>query len=337
MTIKPEDIVGGNRRALARAITLIESGAGHHQDDAQQLLESLLPHSGRSIRLGISGSPGVGKSTFIESFGQLLIDQGHRVAVLAVDPSSPVAGGSILADKTRMQNLANHPQAFVRPSPSSGTLGGVARKTREAMLLCEAAGFDLVIVETVGVGQSEFQVADMVDFFLVLMAPNAGDDIQGIKKGIVEIADAIVITKTDGNYLEAAEKTRLDYERALALVATDENWQPPVMTCSSTNGSGLGEIWQMLTRFKEIADQHGLIADRRERQNLKWLDTLLHAIIAAQFNSDPDLKHSRARLRQQVRAGQVSPLRAAQRLAEWMKVGSSSPEGGNEDFDQINR
>lgn len=319
MTINPEDVIGGERRALARAITLIESGADQHQELAQQLLESLLPHAGHSIRLGISGSPGVGKSTFIEAFGQLVIEQGHRLAVLAVDPSSPVAGGSILADKTRMQNLANNPQAFVRPSPSSGTLGGVARKTREAMLVCEAAGYDLIIVETVGVGQSEFQVADMVDFFIVLMAPNAGDEIQGIKKGIIEIADAIVITKADGNNLTAAEKTRLDYERALAIVAADDNWQPPVLACSATEGSGLIEIWDMLSRFKQIADQKGLITDKRERQNLKWLDTLLHAIIAAQFTSDPMLKQSRAKLQQQVLEGQVSPLRAAQLLAEWIK------------------
>ncbi|MDP5071718.1 MAG: methylmalonyl Co-A mutase-associated GTPase MeaB, partial [Congregibacter sp.] len=221
-----QSILAGNRRALAKAITLTESSLPAHRNQAQALLETLLPHTGRSIRIGISGVPGVGKSTFIESFGLLLLSAGHRVAVLAVDPSSPLAGGSIMGDKTRMERLSREEHAFIRPTPSGGTLGGVAQKTRETMLLCEAAGYDIIIVETVGVGQSEFQVAGMVDFFMLLMLPGGGDELQGIKKGIVELADALVINKSDGESEGIAAATQSQYQSALSLLRSDAHWTP---------------------------------------------------------------------------------------------------------------
>src|SRR5210317_1818887 len=230
-----EPLLSGNRRALAKAITLVESKLERHREQAQGILEQVLPHSGNSIRIGITGVPGVGKSTFIEAFGLYLIEQGKRVAVLAVDPSSPIAGGSILGDKTRMEELSRREEAFIRPSPSEGTLGGVAQKTRETMLLCEAAGFDVILVETVGVGQSEHQVAGMVDFFLVLMLPGGGDELQGIKKGIVELADAIVINKADGDSETIARTTQQHYRSALGLLKHASFWQPQVLACSALN------------------------------------------------------------------------------------------------------
>ncbi len=221
----------GNRRALAKAITLVESKLDEHRHDAQKILEQVLPETGNSIRIGITGIPGVGKSTFIEAFGLYLIEQGKKVAVLAVDPSSPIAGGSILGDKTRMELLSRQEEAFIRPSPSEGALGGVAQKTRETMLLCEAAGYDVILVETVGVGQSEYQVAGMVDFFMVLMLPNAGDELQGIKKGIMELADALVINKADGESENLAQQTRSHYQSAMNLLRHTTAWTPRVMTC----------------------------------------------------------------------------------------------------------
>jgi LAO/AO transport system kinase len=233
----------GNRRALAKAITLVESKLDSHREQAQLILEQLLPDTGKSIRIGITGIPGVGKSTFIEIFGLYLVAQGKRVAVLAVDPSSPIAGGSILGDKTRMEELSRSEQAFIRPSPSEGALGGVAQKTRETMLLCEAAGFDVILVETVGVGQSEYQVAGMVDFFMVLMLPNAGDELQGIKKGIVELADALVVNKADGESINLAEQTRRHYENAMHLLRHNSFWTPQVMTCSAREKNNIDTVW----------------------------------------------------------------------------------------------
>src|SRR6185369_13428148 len=231
----------GNRRALAKAITLIESKLDRDRQQAQQVLEALLPHTGNSIRVGITGIPGVGKSTFIETFGLYLLSLGKKVAVLAVDPSSPIAGGSILGDKTRMEELSRRDNAFIRPSPSEGTLGGVAQHTRETMLLCEAAGYDVILVETVGVGQSEYEVAGMVDFFMVLMLPNAGDELQGIKRGIMELADALVINKADGEYTAQAARTRHHYQNALNMFSHTGFWLPRVLMCSALEHRGIAE------------------------------------------------------------------------------------------------
>jgi LAO/AO transport system kinase len=234
-----EQLKSGNRRALAKAITLVESKLNTHREQAQDVLNTLLPETGKSIRIGITGIPGVGKSTFIEAFGLYLISLGKKVAVLAVDPSSPIRGGSILGDKTRMEMLSREDKAFIRPSPSEGALGGVAQKTRESMLLCEAAGYDVILVETVGVGQSEYEVAAMVDFFLVLMLPNAGDELQGIKRGIMELADALVINKADGESVNLAQQTLIHYKSAFKLLSTDSFWQPQVRTCSAMENAPL--------------------------------------------------------------------------------------------------
>jgi len=242
-----EGVLSGSRTVLARAITLVESTNPEHERLAQQVLTRVLPHTGKAQRIGISGVPGAGKSTFIDAFGSYLTGLGHKVAVLAIDPSSRVSGGSILGDKTRMQRLANDPNAFVRPSPSAGSLGGVARKTREASLLCEAAGYDVVVIETVGVGQSETTVGEMVDFFLVLMLPNAGDELQGIKKGILELVDLIAVNKADGTNVEAANRAARQYEMALRYVRpAGAAWQVPVLTCSALEGRGLDRIWKKI-------------------------------------------------------------------------------------------
>ena len=251
LTPTAEAIVAGNRRALAKAITLVESSRPQDREAAQALLNELLPHTGKSLRVGITGVPGVGKSTFIESFGQHVIAKGHKVAVLAVDPSSPMAGGSILGDKTRMEHLSRDPSAFIRPSPAGKALGGVALKTRESMLLCEAAGFDVVLVETVGVGQSEHQVGSMVDFFLILLLPGGGDELQGIKKGILELADAIMINKADGESESLARKTKLHYQSAMSLLASNDFWKPEVHTCSALERQGIEECWSMMERFSK--------------------------------------------------------------------------------------
>ena len=241
-------VLAGERRALSKAITLIESTRDDHRIQAEKIVDALLPHTGNTIRLGLTGIPGVGKSTLIESFGLYLLEHGHRPAILAVDPSSPVTGGSILGDKTRMEMLSRDARAFIRPSPSGGTLGGVARRTREAMLLCEAAGHDVILIETVGVGQSETAVAGMVDLFLLLVAPGAGDELQGIKKGIVELADMVVVTKADGDLADAARRAARDYSNALHLIGrVDENGNVPVVTCSATSGFGIDAMWQGVT------------------------------------------------------------------------------------------
>ncbi len=250
-------LLRGDRRALAKAITLVESQHSEHQQAAQALLEQAIPFSGNSIRIGISGIPGVGKSTFIESFGLHLISQGKKIAVLAVDPSSPLSGGSILGDKTRMAQLSREENTFIRPSPTAGELGGVAHKTRESVLLCEAAGFDVIIVETVGVGQSEYEVAGMVDFFLVLMQPNTGDELQGIKKGIIELADALVVNKADGDLKVFAEQARGHYQQALSLLSHNDFWQPKVMTCSALSQTGIDQVWQIAAASK-ITPTHNI-------------------------------------------------------------------------------
>src|SRR5210317_1317711 len=270
-----EPLLSGNRRALAKAITLVESKLERHREQAQGILEQVLPHSGNSIRIGITGVPGVGKSTFIEAFGLYLIEQGKRVAVLAVDPSSPIAGGSILGDKTRMEELSRREEAFIRPSPSQGSLGGVAQKTRETMLLCEAAGYDVIIVETVGVGQSEYQVAAMVDFFMVLMLPNAGDELQGIKKGIMELADALVINKADGDSVNLAKQTQSHYQSALHLLTPQSFWQPSVLQCSALHSQGIAEVWQMISDHTSQAVAGGHFDAKRQAQNRQWMQALI--------------------------------------------------------------
>src|SRR4051812_10717608 len=266
-----EPLLAGDRRALARAITLIESTRADHRERADALLAAILPHSGRSVRLGITGVPGVGKSTLIERFGLGLLERGRSLAVLAIDPSSKRGGGSILGDKTRMEELSRHDAAFIRPSPAGTTLGGVARRTREAMLLVEAAGFDTVIVETVGVGQSETAVADMVDMFVVLLLPAGGDDLQGIKRGVIELADLIVVNKADGDLKATAKRSAADYQHALRMLRSPtENWTPEVTTCSALAGTGVAAIWEVVERFRQAVGETGMLR-RRAEQARAWM------------------------------------------------------------------
>ena len=309
-----EAILAGDRRALAKAITLVESQLPADRDAAQALLTSLLPHTGRSIRVGITGVPGVGKSTFIEAFGQHVINQGHRLAVLAVDPSSPVAGGSILGDKTRMETLSRSESAFIRPSPAGKALGGVAFKTRESLMLCEAAGFDVVLVETVGVGQSEHQVAGMVDFFLLLMLPGGGDELQGIKKGILELADAIVVNKADGASEALARTTQQHYRGAMSLLSHDGFWEPRVMTCSALHGLGIGEVWETITAFAEEARANGAFERARAGQNFSWMQQLVDEMLRSSLSSHPAVQGALPAIEEAVRSAQQTPLAAAQQI-----------------------
>lgn len=284
-------VLNGDRMMLAKAITLIESNAPHHFTLAQQMLGKLLPHTGKSIRIGITGVPGAGKSTFIEQFGLLLSEQGHRVAVLAIDPSSTISGGSILGDKTRMEKLVRNENAFIRPSPSSGTLGGVHRKTRETILACEAAGYDIIIVETVGVGQSEVIVRGMVDFFMLLTITGAGDQLQGMKKGIMELADAIVVNKADGDNKPLAEKTRREYNQILHfLMPPTKGWETKAYTSSSINGDGIEEIWAVITKFKEITEHSGVFIERRKGQAKEWMSSQITERLHYAFYQHPEIK-----------------------------------------------
>ena len=316
-----EKLCEGNRRMLAKSITLIESSLDKHREQAQQILEEVLPHTGKTIRIGITGVPGVGKSTFIETFGLYLISQGKKVAVLAVDPSSPVAGGSILGDKTRMELLARENDAFIRPSPSAGALGGVAQKTRESMLLCEAAGYDVILVETVGVGQSEYEVAGMVDFFMVLMLPNAGDELQGIKKGILELADAIVVNKADGESVNLAKRTKAHYTNALHLLANNSFWQPQVRTCSALEKNNIDDIWTMIGDFYQQALDNNAFDSKRSEQNKEWMLNLIHEMLELKLKQNPDVQQAWPKLEKQVIAGEKTPFIAAQSL---MKIFSDS-------------
>ncbi len=307
----------GNRLLLSRTITLIESSLPTHQYLAAAIIEGLLDAGRDSVRIGITGVPGAGKSTFIDGFGTLLTKRGHQVAVLAIDPSSSRSGGSVLGDKTRMINLCNNPRAFIRPSPTGGTLGGVARKTREAMLVCEAAGFDVIIIETVGVGQSETAVASMVDFFLVLMIAGAGDELQGIKKGILEMADTLVINKADGDNLNRAEQARRLYESALHLLAPDNpRWSPPVLTCSALEGSGLEEIWQTICRHRELLTDSGDLARRRNRQSIDWLHQLLAEGLRSWFYGLPEIRDELPALLRAIEERSISPAAAAASLLQ---------------------
>jgi LAO/AO transport system kinase len=313
----------GDRRTLAKAITLSESTLDSHRSEAQDILEQVLPETGNSIRIGITGVPGVGKSTFIESFGLHLIQQDKKVAVLAVDPSSPIAGGSILGDKTRMAELSRNSQAFIRPSPTGGALGGVAQKTRETMLLCEAAGYDVVLIETVGVGQSEYEVAGMVDFFLVLMLPNAGDELQGLKKGIMELADALVINKADGDALNQAEQTRQHYQNALQLMRHAAFWTPGVMTCSARENLAIDDVWQMVCDYQSAAIGHvgidtNSFQEKRARQSKKWMQHLLHQMLDLELKGNPGVRKEMPSLEQQVVAGKITPFAAAKKLIDML-------------------
>jgi LAO/AO transport system kinase len=308
-------VLAGDRRALSKTITLVESARQDHQERAREVLAQLLPHAGGAVRVGITGVPGVGKSTFIESFGLHLIARGHRVAVLAVDPSSKRSGGSIMADKTRMERLSVAPEAFIRPSPSGGTLGGVARKTRETVLICEAAGYDVIVVETVGVGQSETAVASMVDFFLVLMLAGAGDELQGIKKGVLELADAIAITKADGDNVAKARHAARAYANALHLLApASPSWTPPVVTCSAVTLDGVEALWETILDHRRRLEASGELAARRRQQSLDWLEELLLEGLRQRFFRHPEVRRRLPELRREVARGAASPAQAAEML-----------------------
>ena len=313
-TPSAEAILTGDRRALAKAITLVESQRPQDVETAQTLLKSLLPHTGNSIRIGITGVPGVGKSTFIEAFGQHVIEQGHRLAVLAVDPSSPVAGGSILGDKTRMEALSREEAAFIRPSPAGRALGGVAFKTRESLLLCEAAGFDIILVETVGVGQSEHQVAGMVDFFLLLMLPGGGDELQGIKKGILELADAIVVNKADGSSESLARTTQQHYRSAMSLLRHDDFWEPKVLTCSALQRQGIEDIWNMISEYADASRANGAFDEIRAEQNLSWMRQLVDELLRDQLAKHPRVREALPTVEADVRSAAQTPLAAAQAI-----------------------
>ena len=308
-------IRAGDRRSLARAITLVESTRPDHREEAVALLDKLLPATGGAVRVGISGAPGAGKSTFIEALGIYLVDHGHRLAVLAVDPSSSRSGGSILGDKTRMERLTSRDEAFIRPSPSGGTLGGVARRTREALLLCEAAGHDVVLVETVGVGQSEIAVAGMVDVFVLLLSPGAGDDLQGVKRGIVELADIVVVNKADGDLAAAAERSATDYASALHLLRPrTEGWEVRVERVSALLGEGIDRVWAIVEEHQAALRASGALDARRADQACDWMwsevdDGLLDALA-----SDPAVAAEMSALEHDVRAGAISPTAAAQRI-----------------------
>ena len=304
-----------NRRILSKTITLIESSRPDHQQLARKIVDELLPHTGKAVRLGITGVPGVGKSAFIESLGILLVEAGHRVAVLAVDPSSSRSGGSVMADKTRMEKLSVEENAFIRPSPSGGTLGGVARKTRETMLVCEAAGFDVIIIETVGVGQSETTVASMVDFFLVLMLAGAGDELQGIKRGVLELADAIAINKADGDNIEKAKKAAKIYVTTLhMLLPTSPNWKPLVLTCSALEMTGIAEIWQTVMKFHKKFTTSGELEDKRQKQAVDWLWSLVEDGLKERFYTNPEIKKRLDQITRAVAKGETAPTLAADKL-----------------------
>ncbi len=310
-----EGVKKGDRMILAKAITLIESNALKDFDKAQRVLQALLPRTGHSLRIGITGVPGAGKSTFIEAFGQLLCQQGYKVAVLAVDPTSSITGGSILGDKTRMQKLSREPNCFIRPSPSGGTLGGVARKSRETMMLCEAAGCDVILVETVGVGQSETTVRSMVDFFMLVVLTGAGDDLQGIKKGIMELADAIVVNKADGDNLERAKVTQGEYERMVEFIRpATEGWKTHAYRCSALQKTGLLELWAVMREFEKVTKKSGAFENRRQRQIIAWVKTMIDEHLHNLFYEDPVIKGRLPEVRAAVLAGVVSPSQAVAEL-----------------------
>ncbi len=308
-------VLNGDRMVLSRAITLMESRLSADRALAQRVLEGVLPRTGNSLRIGITGVPGVGKSTFIEAFGQHIVSLGKSLAVLTVDPSSQRTGGSILGDKTRMETLSNHPLAYIRPSAAGGSLGGVTHRTREAMLLCEAAGYDIILIETVGVGQSETLVRSMTDFFLLLILAGAGDELQGIKKGIMEMADAIAITKADGPNRLLAEQAVGEYRSALHLFTIAESgWNVPVVTCSATENEGIGEIWDFIQNYKALAQVNGFFDKNRQNQNVDWLRSYVRQQLEERFMNNPDISAQWQATERAVREGGELPLQAAQRL-----------------------
>jgi LAO/AO transport system kinase len=314
-------VVDGDRAALARAITLAESRRPDHRLVARNLLDRLMPRTGNALRVGITGVPGVGKSTTIDALGTFLTQTGHKVAVMAVDPSSTRSGGSILGDKTRMTRLAFDPQAFIRPSPSAGTLGGVAARTREAMLLCEAAGFDVILVETVGVGQSETAVADLTDIFVVLMLPGAGDELQGIKKGIIEIADLIAVNKADGESLPRARAAAAEYRAALQILTPrDAAWTPPVLTLSGLTGEGLDALWAQVERHRDILSATGARLARRRAQDVKWMWAMIEDRLRERLTRDPALRERVPALEADVRTGRRAPGAAADEILEYLRL-----------------
>jgi LAO/AO transport system kinase len=320
-------VLEGDRNVLAQTITLVESNAVAHMESAQAVLSQLLSHTGRSIRVGITGVPGVGKSTFIESLGLRLCEKGHKVAVLAVDPSSTVTRGSILGDKTRMEQLSRDRRAFIRPSPSGGTLGGVTRKSRETMLVCEAAGFDVILVETVGVGQSETTVRSMVDCFLLLMLAGAGDELQGIKKGIMELADAVVINKADGDNKLKALAAKAEYNRALRYLApATEGWRTRTLTCSSVSGEGIDEIWTEIEKFREKALNSGILEARRRKQTLEWMYSMIEEHLRASFFKHAGVKGVRAEIEDAVVQGHIPPTLAAKKLIKKFEEADDNPD-----------
>jgi len=310
-----DGVLARNRRITAKTITLIESSLPAHQEKAKAIIDALLPFTGKAVRIGITGVPGVGKSTYIESFGMELVEQGHQVAVLAVDPSSSKSGGSIMGDKIRMEKLSLKPQAFIRPSPSGGTLGGVARKTRETMIICEAAGYDVIMVETVGVGQSEITVASMVDFFLLLMLAGAGDELQGIKRGVLELADAIAINKADGDNLEKAKAAQKEYEKALSLLTPESPiWKPQVFTCSALTMDGIHEIWKAILNHRKKLEASGELGEKRRKQDLDWMWALVEEGLRDRFYKNVDVSEALPEIIKAVESGKTAPTAAAHRL-----------------------
>ncbi|MFC4947591.1 methylmalonyl Co-A mutase-associated GTPase MeaB [Pseudonocardia sp. GCM10023141] len=315
-------VLDGNRAVLARAVTLVESSRVDHRQSAQQMLMELLPHAGGAQRVGISGVPGVGKSTFIESLGTRLTGDGHRVAVLAVDPSSTRTKGSILGDKTRMAKLSTQEHAFVRPSPSAGTLGGVARATRETIVLMEAAGYDVVLVETVGVGQSEVAVAGMVDTFLLLTIARTGDALQGIKKGILELADVVAVNKADGPHEREAKGAARELSSALRLMAPGPaDWRPPVLPCSAQSGAGMGEVWDKVVEHRAALEAGGDLAAKRARQQVEWMWAMVRDQLMDRLRSDPGVREQLPRLEQGVRSGELTPTLGAQSILDMLGLG----------------
>ncbi len=331
----PEELIKGvsegDRKTLSQAITLIESNAPRDFDKAQRVLQALLPRTGKALRIGISGVPGAGKSTFIESFGQMLCHQGYKVAVLAVDPTSSITGGSILGDKTRMQMLSREPNCFIRPSPAKGTLGGVARKSRETMLLCEAAGCDVILVETVGVGQSEITVRSMVDFFMLVVLTGAGDDLQGIKKGIMEVADAIVVNKADGDNLPKAIVTQGEYERMIEFIRpATEGWKTHAYRCSALTKEGLLELWAVMRKFEKVTKECGSFDKRRKSQTISWVNSMIDEHLHNLFFEDPMIKGRLPAVMEAAVNGVVSPSQAVTELINAFDIDRASMRHRNQ-------
>lgn len=312
-----EAILNGDRIVLSQAITLVESKKAEHQTKAQQIVNACLPHSGKSIRVGITGTPGVGKSTFVESMGQHVTSLGRQLAVLAIDPTSQISHGSILGDKTRMENLSNNPNAFIRPSAAGESLGGVARKTRETIILCEAAGYDVIFVETVGVGQSEVAVHSMVDFFLLLLLPGGGDELQGIKRGVVEMADMIAINKADGDNLAKAKESRKAYRNGLHMFPPkNSNWTATAMTCSALKNTGIKEIWQTIQQYEQFTKKNDYFEDNRQHQAQYWLNETIRNELKARFETHNEVKNHFQTIQSQVQNGEITPFVGAERLME---------------------